>query len=119
MRRIARFFIVLFCLTFLANQAVSQDDLLTETVIRLLKFTTKGFIMTERTEEWGRKNLVVLDTRLDAIENYLTHSTDYKKPDVSEKGAEALAALMLAGNATAEFGKVRDDFAAFLKQLGH
>lgn len=71
MRAIARFFVVLFCLTFLANQVQSQPfpDLIA-VIGKLAVYTSKGLeLLGER--------ITVHDERLQAIEKHLAKTSDF------------------------------------------
>ena len=71
MRIIARFFVVLFCLTFLANQVQSQPfpDLI-GVMGKLAVYTSKGLeLLGER--------ITVHGEQLQAIENHLAKTSDF------------------------------------------
>lgn len=79
MSHIARVFIVLFCITFLANQAMSSDmglDRLATLVQKLMMYSSNGF----NTHAQG---LALLHTRISIIENKLHAETGYDKTTAS------------------------------------
>ena len=71
MRILARIFIVLFCLVFMANQAQSSTFADLGTIVgKLLVYTTKGMeLLAER--------ITVNGERLKAIENHLSKTSDF------------------------------------------
>ena len=90
MRKLARIFIALFCLTFLCNKAMSQEvDLIShlgKTVGKLLMYSVKGFTFHSEV-------MALQGERVSAIEEHLAKTTGYNRAvlDTSEvfsKGRE-------------------------------
>lgn len=73
MRILARFFVALFCLVFLANQAQPQSKLTTLTLLLsdMLRYVQKGLELVE-------ERVAVNSERLAAIENHLERDTSYR-----------------------------------------
>ena len=75
MRNIARIFVVLFCIAFLANQAMSTDtglDRLATLVQKLMMYSSNGFSV-------HAQGMALLDKRISIMENKLHAETGYDK----------------------------------------
>lgn len=77
MKKIARVFIVLFCLTFLCNKALSEEPdvvgRLGKVIEKLMVYTVKGLAL--HAEIQAR-----LSERIEAMEKHLAETTGYVKP---------------------------------------
>lgn len=84
MRRIARVFLVLFCLTFLYNKAVAQGSVLihvAEAVNKLMMCSIKGFAFHVEVQADFRQ-------RIEAMELYLAKVAAYEKPNLDRTELE-------------------------------
>lgn len=100
MRRIARVFIALFCITFLANQAMSTDtglERLATLVSKMMKHSANGF-------NAHAKGLAYLNKRITLIENSL---------HVEMSTADELAVKRMMS----EFGEAGIEYQAAQKEL--
>ena len=90
MRKIARIFVALFCIAFLANQAMSTDtglDRLATLVQKLMMYSANGF----NTHAQG---LALLDKRISIMESKLHLETGYDKTTASPSDEMALKRIM-------------------------
>ena len=81
MRTIARVFMVLFCLTFLANQARSlsvEGAILGQVIGKLMLFTSSGLAALSEA-------LKVHNERLQGIENHLAKTSDFSRSSYQVK----------------------------------
>ncbi|MYI62172.1 MAG: hypothetical protein F4105_10990 [Gemmatimonadetes bacterium] len=117
MRSIARFFIVLFCLTFLVNQAHSLgSETLSEVVSRLTTYTVRGLVVVQSRIELSDKGRDLLTTRVEAIEAHL-EQTGYAKRDQTENMIEYMGALAREAEAEKKFQEASADLAEYLDSL--
>ena len=119
MRTIARFFIVLFCLTFLVNQAHSLgSETLSEVVSRLTTYTVRGLVVVQSRIELSDKGRDLLTTRVEAeaIEAHL-EQTGYAKRDQTENMIEYMGALAREAEAEKKFQEASADLAEYLDSL--
>ena len=114
MRSIARVFIALFCITFLANQAMSTDtglDRLATLVQKLMMYSANGF----NTHAQG---LALLEKRISVIENKLHVETGYDKTTVSTADELALKRMISkAEKANVEYQASSKELFDYVKRL--
>jgi len=114
---LARFFIVLFCLTFLANQAHTAEDnvkFMGLAIAKLLPYTLNAVAWLSSVNETTTKQDVLFSTRLDAIETHLEQNTGFTKPDLSKESLPVVSAMLQAAKAKKNFTKSRDEMAEFI-----
>ncbi|MXW80627.1 MAG: hypothetical protein F4Z57_16935 [Gemmatimonadetes bacterium] len=89
LRILARLFIVLFCLTFICNQALSQEsqsnvllDMMGKTVGKLIVFSAKSFSFLAELSSFNSQ-------RLNAIEAHLAKTSGYQYVELDTVGLHA------------------------------
>ena len=114
MRNIARVFVVLFCITFLANQAMSTDtglDRLATLVQKLMMYSANGF----NTHAQG---LALLDKRISIMENKLHAETGYDKTTMpTADKLELKRRTSKAEKANAEYQSSSKELFDYVEQL--
>lgn len=119
MRNLARIFIALFCLVFLANQAQTLDDLETDhlgkTVGKLLVYAAKGIAYLNIATQANGKNIELVEARIKAIESYMEQNAEYVRPGFPGEVAEYVQSLRKLKGAKTGFDEANDDLFNFLQ----
>ena len=121
MRTVARVFMVLFCLTFLANQARSLDAetaKLGKIVGKLLVYTVKGVNFARAKTVENEKRLELVEARLSAVEAHIEEKTSYERPEIPEKAAEYGGALIRTALKQQEYEEAHKDLFDFFEGVG-
>ena len=117
MRTVARIFMVLFCLTFLANQAHSYDsETLTTITEKLTNYTVQGLAMLQTRLDLEKRSEALLTNRVKAIETHLEQS-GFVKIDQTTAALEFLGALAVEAEAWKKFEEASNDLIGYLNSL--
>ena len=107
MRTIARVFVVLFCITFLANQALSADTALD----RLATLVQKLMLYSTNALHAHAQGLGYLEKRIALLESELQAQTEY------DKNARSFTDKLVLQKKETDFKKATEGYQAASKEL--